>query len=79
MKVGIMVNERKPDARATVRALVDVLVSRKIEVLLHEQAARLIEAKTFYHPHELARQADIIAVLGGDGTMLSSMEKLGKS
>ncbi len=79
MKVGIMVNERKPDARAAVRALVDVLLSRKIEVLLHEQAARLIEAKTFYHPHELALQADIIVVLGGDGTMLSSMEKLGNT
>lgn len=79
MKVGIMVNERKPDARATVRALVDVLLSRKIEVLLHEQAARLIEVDVSYHPHELARQSDIIAVLGGDGTMLSAMEKLGNT
>ena len=77
MKVGIMVNERKPDARATVRALTSVLVARKISVLQHQPAAALIDAHESYTAQELAREADVIAVLGGDGTMLAAMEKLG--
>lgn len=79
MKVGILVNERKPDARAAVRALVDVLHSRKIEVLLHGPAAQLIEASLAYEAREIAQQSDVIAVLGGDGTMLAAMEKLGNT
>jgi NAD+ kinase len=77
MKVGIMVNERKPDARATIRALMNVLVARKISVLLHQPAAALIGANESYSAQELAHVADVIAVLGGDGTMLAAMEKLG--
>ena len=72
-----MVNERKPDARATVRALMNVLVARKISVLLHQPAAALIGANESYSAQELAHVADVIAVLGGDGTMLAAMEKLG--
>ena len=77
MKVGIMVNERKPDARAAVGALVDVLRTRDIEVLLHRDAAVLMQLVGFFDAEELGRQADVIAVLGGDGTMLAAMEKLG--
>jgi NAD+ kinase len=77
MKVGIMVNERKPDARAAVGELVDVLRTRDIEVLLHRDAAVLMQLDGFFDAEELGRQADVIAVLGGDGTMLAAMEKLG--
>lgn len=79
MKVGIMVNERKVDARGAVRALCDVLLSRGIEVLLHHPAAALIETNAGLSAEELAIQADVIAVLGGDGTMLAAMEKLGST
>jgi len=79
MKVGIMVNERKADARGAVRALCDVLLSRGFEVLLHHPAADLIECQEAHSAEELALHADVIAVLGGDGTMLAAMEKLGNT
>lgn len=79
MKVGIMVNERKADARSAVRALSDVLLSRGIDVLLHHPAAALVESDDSHSAEVLALQADVIAVLGGDGTMLAAMEKLGNT
>ncbi len=79
VKVGILVNERKADAREAVRGLRDVLQSRGIEVLLHHQAAALVEESASYDAHELATESDVIAVLGGDGTMLAAMEKLGNT
>jgi NAD+ kinase len=74
-----MVNERKADARSAVLALCDVLLSRGIEVLLHEPAADLIGSGEAHSAQALATQADVIAVLGGDGTMLAAMEKLGST
>jgi len=74
-----MVNERKADARGAVLALCDVLLSRGIEVLLHYPAAELIESDDAHSAEELALHADVIAVLGGDGTMLAAMEKLGNT
>jgi hypothetical protein len=47
VKVGIMVNERKADARDAVSALRDVLRSRGIEVLLHHPAAYDRETSCF--------------------------------
>jgi len=79
VKVGIMVNERKADARDAVAALRDVLRSRGIEVLLHHPAASLISSTDSFDASELAAQSDVIAVLGGDGTMLAAMEKIGNT
>jgi NAD+ kinase len=79
VKVGVMVNERKADAREAVRSLRDVLLSRGIEVLLHHQAATLVGESISLDAHALAVGADVIAVLGGDGTMLAAMEKLGNT
>jgi NAD+ kinase len=77
MKVAIMVNADKPFARRTARALLDVLISRKIMPLLHTETAALLGISQGFSATHLAAEADIIAVLGGDGTMLSSQEKLG--
>lgn len=74
-----MVNERKADAREAVRGLCDVLLSHGIEVLLHHQAATLVGESISLDAHALAAGADVIAVLGGDGTMLAAMEKLGNT
>lgn len=79
VKVGVMVNERKADAREAVRGLCDVLLSHGIEVLLHHQAATLVGESISLDAHALAAGADVIAVLGGDGTMLAAMEKLGNT
>lgn len=78
-RVGIMVNERKPEARSAVLGLQQVLRSRGIAIMLHQAAADLIGEQPGYHAEELSREADVIAVLGGDGTMLAAMEKLGST
>lgn len=78
-KVGVMVNERKPEARAAVTSLVDVLASRGMEPMLHHAASALLDQSKGFSAQDLSRDADVIAVLGGDGTMLAAMERLGST
>jgi NAD+ kinase len=76
MKVAIMINALKPHAKAALIGLCDALKRQNIEVLLEQVAADLIGVGDGMTPNELAMNADLIAVLGGDGTMLSSLAKL---
>ncbi len=80
MRVGIMVNPQKPKAAQTVSALRQALMERQIQVRLENTAAALLdEQEQGLDAVELAQQSDILAVLGGDGTMLAAMERLGSS
>lgn len=80
MRVGIMVNPQKPRAAQTVDALRQALMARQLSVRLETTAADLIgEHQQGLDAVSLAQQSDILAVLGGDGTMLAAMERLGSS
>lgn len=77
MKVGIIANPHKTGARAALKRLGDVLRTGGIEGVYEKATAELIGEPNGLSGLELAESADVIAVLGGDGTMLNAMARLG--
>ena len=77
MKVGIIANSQKDGARATLERMVSVLEERGIGTLLGQETARNLGLGEGLPGPELAAATDVIAVLGGDGTMMHAVSKLG--
>lgn len=77
MKVGIIANSQKSGARSALDRLTGVLSVRGIPTLLEKEAATLCGVPGGMDGPALAASCDVIAVLGGDGTMLNAMAKLG--
>lgn len=77
MKVGIIANAGKAGARDTLERLVSVLEARGIGTVLgRETALKLGHGEGLPGP-ELAAATDLIAVLGGDGTMMHAVSWIG--
>jgi NAD+ kinase len=71
-RVGIALKPRKPEAQPILATLVAWLRQREREVLLDEEAARVCPECGPGRPRaEVVGQADLMVVLGGDGTILS--------
>lgn len=79
MKVGIIANPLKDGALGAIRRLVDVLGERGIGTALEAETAALAGEPGGLDGPELAQAVDLVAVLGGDGTMLHAMAKLGET
>ena len=77
MRVGIIANTQKGDARIAIDRLTAVLAVRGMTTLLEKEAAALCGVPGGLDGPELAAASDVIAVLGGDGTMLNAAAKLG--
>ncbi|MGB6219560.1 NAD(+)/NADH kinase [Haloferula sp.] len=77
MKVGIIANPHKAGAKAALERLGDVLRADGLEAILSRETAELAGETGGLSDSELAEAADVIAVLGGDGTMLNAMARLG--
>ena len=77
MNVGILVNPHKPGSLPTLHALRAALKSRGCNVVLDDQTAQLAGEDGGIPASEFARQVQIAAVLGGDGTMLHAVSRLG--
>ncbi len=77
MKVGIIANSQKEGARIALDRLMVALVARGMTALLEREAAALCGLPGGVPGSELAAGCDVIAVLGGDGTMLNAAAKLG--
>lgn len=77
MKVGIIANSQKTGARSALEHLMGVLSVRGISIVLGKEAASLCDQPGGMDGPSLAAASDVIAVLGGDGTMLNAMAKLG--
>lgn len=68
---GIIPNRNKPEALALAKTVVEWLDQRGVKALVDHEVAEKVG-----HPHHLERedipaQAEILIVLGGDGTLLS--------
>ena len=68
--VGVCLKRDQPQAADTVRALVEWLSQRQIDVYVDECSADWCDLEAT-PPAELAEKVDLILVLGGDGTLLS--------
>ena len=72
-KVGFFVNTTKPNAAGIVKDVSTWLKARGIIPLLpEEQAVELGYPQTGLSKREVVEQADMLLVLGGDGTLLSA-------
>ncbi len=70
-KVGVIANVSKPEAIATLRQLVSLLRARNIRVVAEIKTAPVCGCPISAKPlSNLARSVDVLAAIGGDGTML---------
>ena len=74
VKVAIVAHPRKTDAPMAVRNVRECLLERGIEVVLEEETARLIQE---VGKLDFADGADLVISLGGDGTLLKTLHRLG--
>ena len=77
MIVGIFANPEKPGARQTLDGLCSALSARGIGWLLESGTAALAGSPDGVSAADFRDRVDVVAVLGGDGTMLHAVSKLG--
>ena len=77
MIVGILANPHKPGSVPTIDALRDALAAHGLRSVLEEQTASLAGETGGVPASEFAGQVDLAAVIGGDGTMLHAVSRLG--
>ncbi len=71
-RIGIIVKPESPDASLLLKDLVPWLRSRAAEPMLDPPTAALAGETTAYAKTDIAALADMLVVLGGDGTMLAA-------
>jgi len=68
--IGLVVNPQKKDAIELGGRIAEWLESRRVRVVVEDEAARFIRGEVHEAPLELVCESDIVVVLGGDGTIL---------
>lgn len=75
--IGLIAHAAKPEARAVVRQVVKALREKKLPFALEKSTAELAGRKSSLDERALAREAELLVVMGGDGTILRVVHKLG--
>ncbi len=76
MKIGVIAKPRL-EAASILRKLLAYLRKRKVETFLDQDTAKLVGESSPYQKSEIPGKVDLIAVLGGDGTLLSVARLIG--
>ena len=76
MRVAIVAHPRKPDAPMAVQRVRESLLKRGIETVLEEETASLIGE---VGDPNFTEKADLVISLGGDGTLLETLHRIGPS
>ncbi|WP_066648173.1 NAD(+)/NADH kinase [Christensenella timonensis] len=71
MKFGVYTNEKKDPGLQATRIVIDALKRHECTVCHDDDTAQMLDISTF----EDARHADVLLVLGGDGTILRAARK----
>ncbi|MCX7868466.1 MAG: NAD(+)/NADH kinase [Terrimicrobiaceae bacterium] len=77
MMVGIIAHSSKPEAARAVSAMAAALRRRKVRCLLESDTAALIGQASPHSDRSVARQCGLLVVMGGDGTILRVVSRLG--
>ncbi|MEI6604278.1 MAG: NAD(+)/NADH kinase [Verrucomicrobiota bacterium] len=77
LTIGILANPKMTGARQALHALRTALAARGCRLVLDLQTAALAGESGGIPASEFARHVDLAAVLGGDGTMLDALSRLG--
>jgi NAD+ kinase len=77
-KIGLIANFEKAASRAVVLRAADLISRAGRAVIAEEQTARMagLNCAVFADPAALAREAGLLLVFGGDGTMLQVVQQL---
>ena len=75
-RIGLIANDGKLGAGELVHEIVRACVRRGLPLVLERRAAQLIGADSAATTGELARDCDLLLVLGGDGTILQVLHEL---
>ena len=70
--IGILTKPKFPDVKPTLHDVVAWLRERHIDVILDTISAGVLGESGGYQKTQLALKADVLLVLGGDGTMLNA-------
>jgi len=70
-RIGVICRKDRPEPEEILKGLVPWLRERAVEVLIEEDMARALGARA-YAPQEIQSLAEMVVVLGGDGTMLGA-------
>jgi NAD+ kinase len=75
--IGLIANHGKTGADAIVREIAAACAQRSLPLRMDADTAALAGTESAGSPAELARDCDLIVVLGGDGTILQVLHQLG--
>lgn len=71
-RIAVLTKPKLPEVKTTLQSLVSWIRSHDREVLLYSKTASLIGEPTTFDKKQIAEFADLLLVLGGDGTMLNA-------
>lgn len=75
--IGLIAHTQKPGAAAVVQSVVTELRSRHVPFLMEQATAELIQEDSSFNEEELAKQVDLLLVMGGDGSILRALHRSG--
>ena len=75
--IGLIAHSEKLDARAALGEMIAALKEKKIPFDLEAQTADLAGLKSDFDEASLAQRAELLVVMGGDGTILRVVHKVG--
>ena len=76
--IGILTKPKFPEVKNTLHDVVTWLRARNIDAILDKTSALLLDEQGGYQDTALASIADVLLVLGGDGTMLNAARLAGE-